>query len=473
MKRKFSIVIGLILIFAGTTAAQNFNDVLRLAQPGVISSARALGMGNTYYAAGDDYTAAIFNPAGLGLLKRMEFNGSMNYNSFSSNTAFINSSQEYSQSSTDLNQIGFAFPLPTARGSLVFSLGYNQTKVFNKAVKFDAFNSTNTSMAQFLTSLNDDIAYELGLSYETDAGDQTIIDGNLNQSGTILQDGGINEWTFGGAIEVAQNTFFGASLNVLSGTFTNNREYLEEDTRNLYQGLADQNDIDTEDFLSFYLNDIIEQDLAGWNAKIGFLYKGEFTRFGFAIKFPTKYTVTDYYFVDGEGDFQYATFFLDPPIESEIEYDISTPYEFSGGVAVDLGELTASADLTLIDYTQMEFSNGLDTRDRSEQNRLIKDIFTNVLNYNLGLEYDVPRSGIVLRGGFIYRPSAFKDDTSEYDRKYLTAGIGFQANKLFRFDVGYAYGWWEDFGDNYGTDVSRTFQENTVNNLLFSVVYNF
>lgn len=473
MKRKFSVVIGLIFILVGSASAQNYNDVFRLAQPGIVSSARTLGMGNTYNAAGDDYTSVIFNPAGLGLVKRMEFAGSMNYNSFNSNTSFINTAEEYSQSTTNLSQIGFAFPLPTARGSLVFSFGYNKLKLFNKAVKFDAFNSTNTSMIQFLTSMNDDIAYNLGVSYETDAGDQTVIDGELNQSGTILQDGSINEWSLGGAIEVAKNTFFGASLNIFSGSFTNDREYLEEDTRNLYQGLADPNDIDTEDFLSFYLNDIIDQDLAGWNAKIGFLYLNEFARFGFAIKFPTRYTITENYFVDGEGEFQYSTFFLDPPIDSDIEYDVQTPYEFSGGVAFDVGELTASADLTLIDYTQMEFTNGLETSTRSQENKLIKDIFTTVLNYNLGLEYDVPQSGIVLRGGFIYRPSAFKDDPSEYDKKYLTAGIGFQANKLFRFDVGYAYGWWEDFGDNYGTDVSRTFQENTVNNLLFSVVYNF
>ena len=42
---------------------------------------------------------------------------------------------------------------------------------------------------------------------------------------------------------------------------------------------------------------------------------------------------------------------------------------------------------------------------------------------------------------------------------------------MFTVDVAYAYGWWKDFGDNYGVNVSRTFQDITVNNLIvnFSV----
>ena len=59
------ILTGLILIILNESKAQNINDALRLAVPGLGSNARALGMGNSYIGLSDDGSAAFFNPAGL------------------------------------------------------------------------------------------------------------------------------------------------------------------------------------------------------------------------------------------------------------------------------------------------------------------------------------------------------------------------------------------------------------------------
>jgi len=61
-----------VLTLSVFSFAQNYNDALLLSEPGLFSSARALGMGNSYTALSDDYSAVVFNPAGLGLAKKWD-----------------------------------------------------------------------------------------------------------------------------------------------------------------------------------------------------------------------------------------------------------------------------------------------------------------------------------------------------------------------------------------------------------------
>ena len=74
---KFSLVI--ILLSITSSFAQNYNDALRLGLPGLGSNARALGMGNSFISISDDASAAFFNPAGFGLMKKMEFSGGLDF----------------------------------------------------------------------------------------------------------------------------------------------------------------------------------------------------------------------------------------------------------------------------------------------------------------------------------------------------------------------------------------------------------
>ena len=99
--------------------AQNFNDALRLSRPGLQSSARALGMGNSFTAIADDYAAVYLNPAGLGLIKRFEIAGSMNYNSYSNDVLFFENSLNSKRTNFEFNQLGIVAPMPTIKGSWV------------------------------------------------------------------------------------------------------------------------------------------------------------------------------------------------------------------------------------------------------------------------------------------------------------------------------------------------------------------
>jgi long-subunit fatty acid transport protein len=467
------ISIGLILINSLEIKAQNINDALRVAIPGLGSNARALGMGNSYIGLSDDGSASFFNPAGFGLLKRLEFTGGLSHTNYNNDADFFNNTTSYSNSNTELNRLSFAFPLPTLRGSLVFGLSYHTTKDLTSALKFDGFNENNNSLIQDF--LDTDIPFDL---YLTDLDNNTPIAGNLNQSGNILNSGSIDNWTFSGAIEVYKNLYLGTNLNIISGNFRSVNDYYEDDSRNTYQGRTDPQDSLTTDFLTFHLNRIIDWDISGWDAKFGLLYQFEkYARFGLTIQFPRTFDINEEFHVDGYSEF--GTGFmpeLDPENYSDaVEYEIVTPIEIGAGFSVNFEGLIISAQATIIDYSQLEFNNqdGLSEQYVEMINKDIKDQLKSVFNYNVGLEYNIPKTGLRIRGGYFVQPSPYQGDPSEFNRKYATAGIGFLADETVGIDLAYAYGWWQDIGDNYGSEISRTFKDVSASKFMITGIYRF
>lgn len=454
-------------------SAQNYNDAIRLGFPGLGSNARALGMGNAFNALSDDASASFFNPAGFGLLKKMEFSGGLSFTNYDNTTTFFENQTQDNTTNTSLNRISFALPFPTFQGSLVFGLSYHNSKDLSSIVKFDGFNRGTNSKIQSL--LGTEIPYDLFL---TDENFNTIINGNLNQSGDILNSGGIDNWTLSGAIEVQKNFFVGGNLTVINGSFESANDFYEDDTGNFYQGETAAGEPQTTDFKTFYFNNTLKWDLGGWNAKLGFLYQFEdMARFGATVQFPKTFTVNEEFLVNGSSEFGTGQFYeLDSEYYSdEVAYDIVTPFELTGAFAVNLKGIILSAEATFIDYSQLKFENpeGLSSSYISDVNKEIKDILTTAINYNLGAEYTIPAIGLRIRGGFINQPSPFDGDDSDYARKFLTAGLGYLANGTVGIDVAYAYGWWKDLGDNYGSGLSRTFQDVKVHNIMLTTTYRF
>lgn len=479
----FIAILLFFLVFAQNEVySQNTNDALRLGYSGLGSNARALGMGNSYIGLSDDASAAFFNPAGFGLIKKIELSGGLSYVSFKNDAEFFKSKTNYSNSNTSLNRISFAFPFPTTSGSLVFGLTYHNTADLTGALKFDGRNNKD-SWINYFSLRNNNIPFDLYLSYPLrDAQnnyikDTTNILGGLNQSGNILNSGAVNNWTFSGAIEVYKNLFVGLNLNVITGTYESNNDYYEEDLNKVYQVETSPGEPQTTDFQLFYLNKLLKWDLEGWNAKFGMLYQfNQNARFGLTVQFPKEFNIKEKFIVNGRSEYANQTYFLNQDDYSdEVEYNIVTPFELGGGLSVNFKGLIASAEATLIDYSQIEFSNkaGLGEDYVAGLNKDVKELLGAVINYNLGLEYTLPQIGLRLRGGFFAKPSAYKEDDQTFDKKYFTGGIGFLAEDAVGIDIGFAHGWWKDYGDNYGVNLSRTFQDVSVNHLILTVTYRF
>ena len=485
---KVQSILVIILLAAGFSHSQNYNDALLLSEPGLYSDARALGMGNAFISLCNDFAGVLFNPAGLGLMKQGEVSAGMGLNTFYNSTTFFNSTTNTNQTSVEFNQFGVTYPVPTTRGSLVFAIGYNQTKDFNRLLEFDGFNSGNNSMIQDVTGVYNaevPLTNKLGLAYEIRTPqpgneyikDTTRIQGMLNQSGEIDKNGGIGKWSFATSFEAAKGFFIGGTFNVLTGSYNSNSDYYEEDTRNFYGNNLplDPNDLTTRDFESFYMNSVIDWNLSGWDAQLGVLYNylNKF-RFGASIKFPSYYNVEENYIVNADSYFGTGYHYsLYPAINSPIEYNIKTPWEYSFGASATISMITLAVDMKIMDYTQMEFTDGFPYDYIVQLQTEIDDLMTTTIDYHLGTEVQIPNLPVFGRVGFMYFQSPFGGDPEEFNKKYITAGAGAVIDNIFVIDFAYTYGWWQDYGDNYGVDVSRTYQDINVDNMILTIGFRF
>jgi len=476
----------IINTFAQDYLSQTEEDAFRLSQTGLLYDARTMSMGNAASIISNTYTATLFNPATLGLAEKFTVNSAINLNLFSNNSTYINNQISDSKTETNFTQFGLVYPVSKDSGdhNLVFSLGYNQSNDFNKILKVKAFNSGNSSLIQDLTSYNSPITRELGLSYPVNdpdsgvfLGDKTIINGNLMQNGSVLEEGGINFWSAGAAYEFAGNVFFGVSANYAIGSYRSNREFTESDTENFYPDsvrTVPGNPL-TAGFESFYLNDVVDWDYNGWDVRFGALYKFfNFIAIGGAVKLPTKYHIIEKHFINGESDFASGWKSKLNQEMVQLDYSVESPYEFTAGAMVNLWIITAAAEATYIDYTQMKFTEGLNLPKIASLNKNIIEKYSQALNIKGGAEFRLPFTGISARAGFIYNMSPLANAPQEYDKKYLTAGLGISSGEgSLEFNLAYMYGWWDEPGSEFGNGIPTINQSIEVDNILASFTLRF
>lgn len=466
-------IFSIAIFFSAFVSAQNYNDAIRVGFPGLGPDARALGMGNSFIAISDNAAGGYFNPAGLGLMKKSVLTAGFDFSNFSNDVEFMGTETDSKTDRTKFNQASLVLPFPTKQGSMVVAISYNQTKDLSGIITFSGFNSGPTSKIQSL--LDTDVPYDLFL---TDEDNNTPINGMLDQSGTILNTGSLNEWNFSGAIEVAKNTFIGGNFTINVGKFESNNDYYEDDYQNIYQGETAAGEPQTVDFKTFNFKNLLRWNIGGWTGKLGMLYQWEsFMRVGLTVQFPKVYSIEEDFDVNGSSEFGTGQkYFLDTYKYSDlVKYDIQTPYEFSAGAAFNLSFLIVSGQASLIDYTQMEFKDpeGIDPEFFSEQNGLIKKSMRVGYNFNVGAELSLPLLPIKLRAGAIYQQSPFIEDDAAFDRKYLTAGAGFKFGDAFGVDLAYTYGWWRDIHDNYDSNVSRVYQDVTQQTVMLTSTFWF
>ncbi|MFA4924864.1 MAG: hypothetical protein WC557_11775, partial [Ignavibacteriaceae bacterium] len=359
-----------IFIFSAISQSQTITDALRVSESGLGVGARALGMGNAFTGISDDASAMYFNPAGLGLIKRLEVAGGLDYFNYGNDATLFNNKTNYTSSATNFNQISFVFPFPTLRGSMVFGMAYNKSKDLTSALKFSGFNIGSHSMIQYLEEVKtpfDNQSYQYSVPYDlllsNDTGKVSVINGKLNQSGTTLQEGGLESWTFSGSMEVSKNLYVGGSLNVNSGTFNGNREYFEDDSKGIYTNVETAPGIpSTKNFTTFYRNDILDWEISGWDLKLGTIYQlSKLARFGVTIQLPKTFSIKETYTFDAYSKFGNTVVNLSSDLKDsysdKVEYDITTPFVLTGAASVNVKGLILSGEATLTDYSQTEFSN--------------------------------------------------------------------------------------------------------------------
>ncbi|MCI0495299.1 outer membrane protein transport protein [candidate division KSB1 bacterium] len=372
---------------------------------------RALSMGSAYLAIADDYSATLWNPAGLTQLRRMELFASLSHSQFMNEATFQGSSNTDKTSKTNLNSVGFAFPIPTYRGSLVFAVGYNRVRNFDSGFSFSQF----------------------------------VNDPGVQQDYTEIEEGGLNNWVFSGAMEMTPNLSIGGSLNLWRGKDDYHLNLFDQDVQNLFY------------YKDFSYDQQLVTDYSGVNFKFGALYKFlKVFRFAATIATPVtlnadeKWRETTQQTEDADSPYDD----YEETESSSWKYKIRAPFVFAAGSAVTLlPNIVLSADVEYTDWSQTRYLSEPPVGDEFKQNLNFKQDFDQTITYRFGGEFTVPLINTQLRAGMIRQPSPLVNASSKADRNYLTLGGGILLDKQVKIDFAWVRGWWEKEGSYFSDDL--------------------
>lgn len=475
--------LAVLMLLATPASAQTAEDALLFTQRGPAVGPRALGLSGAGVSGLADVSAFYTNPAGLGWLKQSQFTGGLNFLA-ARDEAVVDRNGFGSPFEDDLTRqrlgnLAAIYKMPTQQGSFVIGVSYHQTQSFDRSLGFTGLNNEG-SITDVLLPFSDEfevveddgvfsprffadlpeIAY-LGGAIEflgenvgttNDLFYQAVNPGStIEQTGDVLQEGRLNELSFGGAMEAAKGVMVGVGLNFSFGRYEYDSLFEEfdvngENTEDLYIVL--DGDRAFEGFERMTYNERFQSDLLGANLRLGVSADaGSGLRAGLTLETPTFYRVdedfdtiisTDF---DNGGTLSYGGQAGDIG-RGTFEYEIKTPWRFGAGVGYTISGFTILGDLEFIDWTQLEMDASVDQDYFEELNRSIRDNFQPVLNTHIGLEYQF--DDLRVRGGFAFYPDPIdpgirnqNDASVDRARTYVSAGFGYRFSNKLEIDFGW------------------------------------
>lgn len=480
--RVISMVTLATLLGADSLRAQFAEDVLRFSTFNLGIGARSAAMGNTSVGIADDFSSLFTNPAGLTSLRSFEFSVGLSNAGYNNDATFFGMKTNATDRVTNLNNFGLVYPVPTKRGSLSFAFGFARMANFSTTASFSGFNASSSIVESLTPDVNlngmpaDDrkrlldgnIPFQIFLADSFRGRLYPNVTDSVQQDGSIRESGGINSWSFGGALEISRGLSLGVGINIYSGSYGYDRLFTESDSRNVYRYAA------PFDLTRFRYESTINSDLSGYNVLVGLMYRkqGKF-KLGLTVRTPTYYKISEDFVDVGNSWFDNGDHF-EARNPGSTSYEIQTPYIFTAGGSIQATDwLLLAGDAELTDWTQMEFNTN--NADLVEENRVIRSIFRSTTALRGGAEVTLFDLGIRLRGGIVYNPSPYKNDPSDFDQKYYTAGVGAAIDENVSLNASVAFGMWKTFRDNYylyGLDApSRTSE--SVNTSLVNVTLTY
>jgi long-subunit fatty acid transport protein len=492
--KRIGFILFLVTLPFISTQAQVIEDALRLAPSPTLVNPRSAGMGNAFTGLADDASALFWNPAGLAQLRLSEFSFGLSNVGIKNNASLMGISTPGDNSSMVISNLQFALPFPVARGSFVLGAGYSRIADYTGALSVDAFNPLSSIQRSLYHADNEDLdfAWNLGLedtlvlTYQDEGRPGWLaipVANRLQQTIDVLEDGSLNLWSFGGSIEVAPNAMIGLALNVVSGSYRFDRTFVETDVQNAHSGdIIGIDNVTRTDFQRLEIEELIDQNLSGWNMRLGFLYNyRDKARFGVAVQTAGSINVNEDYEKIGRSRFANANLSYELTALDN-NYDISTPAVYSIGASYNpVDWITVAADFDLVDYSKLEF-DGSNNFKTTQLNRDIRKVFRSTNNFRAGAEFRVPNTGLILRGGFGYTYSPYSEDeaTTKYNITTLSGGIGYVFEGNFIVNAAFSMSSYNTFVFNYiDPDVMvpesafTTEQDITRSRLMLGVTYRF
>lgn len=435
----------LILLLAYSLSPIAYSqDVQRFAERSTIGTARYVGMGGAMTAIGGDPSAAMVNPAGLGLYRRSEI--SVSIDETIDNTQQVGCNDTYQRTRFAAPQISaiWAWGNSQKQRGLVynnFMFSHNRLATFNRDIVVKGAgmgmvpticNITNDEggvSEEFLVNKpwdNVEIGWLSILGYEAYLIDPDgknkwkpavdFTDGSLSISETGTSD----QYTLSWAGNISNQWYIGIGLNIPTINYTKHTSLREENK---------QNSSSAELKSMFHVSGV------GVSGSFGLIYRPiQALRIGASLQTPTilslsRQSTGDMYSTIAGQKYEVLT-----PESGVMDIDIASPLRTSVSVAGQMGKI----GLIAVQY------------DYAHSNEM-EDIHT----LRMGAEAQVTR-GLFLNAGYVYESSFMKEDPkwllgyneirTDMDYRYTaatqyaSAGIGYRSDVVVA-QLAYQYGW--------------------------------
>lgn len=420
-----------LLLLAAAAAGQEERAIDNFAGVGV----RAMGMGGAYAGLADDFTAVYWNPAGLAQMQQREVCVAFLRNARQNRAVTGLGTGSESRAAADLSNtrfgsLGFVYPVPVYRGSLVLAAGFNRVKDFDWVLDYPPVPVVRDEAGAVV---GDSLAYDDSFRHEGELAITSVA----------------------GAIDVSPSVSVGLTLSLISGDDEGSSEFVS---------------IDTEDFFyesRFTDREVFEDDYGTtWTATLGAMLRSprEDPRFRLGVTMATGPSHKVAYTFRRPPETAFSSVELDdgevtetPSEDLASSYKIALPLSFGLGLSGrPVPQVTLAASVHATEWTQTEYTGKDPFELRTDTS--FEDQYVDVLRWHLGAEWRVPWLALDLRAGYYADPVPFvgprdpaaaQDEVNNppvralRDRRFLTLGAGISVEEALRVEAAYTRGNYE------------------------------
>ncbi|RAV99784.1 hypothetical protein DQQ10_17215 [Pseudochryseolinea flava] len=463
---RLTLITGIVLLSFSGAVAQNFvSDALLFSRSAsTTGSARMQALGGAHSSIGGDYSAALSNPAGLGMYNRSEATLTLGFNNYNTSANYLRTKSETSGSKLNLPGLSVVLNYkrdePTSSGFLGWNFGITLTRTndINRQYSYNGLNDESTILYSF-----EDLAAEFAgedfesmiqgnnnyynlyaLAYNNYLIDTVQENGSyagyyqspwdlysgesrsIEQRESIKRRGAQYQWTFAAGVNFSDRLFMGAGVGITTLRYKLSQTYTERLVD------FDANDDYYPDLREFTIGEDLDIQGTGVNLTLGLIYRPiDFVQLGASFVTPTIHQITDNYTAGITSEWNTQTDTGEKFPEALLsEYNFNTPSRLSGGITFisKYGFLTGTVER--VNYRRARYSSDIAGIDYDLENEDISKAYRSTTNFRFGAEFRYEQFRI--RGGYGIMGDPYVD-TDNIDRKIttLSGGVGIRQKKFF------------------------------------------
>ena len=417
-------------------SAQETYEIANIGTQDLNGTARYVGMGGAMEALGADISTMQSNPAGVGLFRKSQIQGSFGLVSQGGESSFASANK----TNVSFDQIGFVYSGRTGKTSYL-NVGFNYHKsrnfdqILTVADRLDGASQSRLTLDKFkagvitnsrdLTYSQADVLYHEGLYYSEDGSESLLIDnqGNFVDNGYPFSGdsytfsrgntGYIGEYDFNISGNINNRVYLGMTIGIHAVHYHGYSIYDE-----VLQG-------NTYNLNTATLEDYRDITGTGVDVKLGIIFRPVATspfRIGAYVNSPIFYSLES----SNEtslllNDQRYGN---ENPRYGSLEYEFRTPWKFGLSVGHTIGNyLALGANYEFADYgatdARIKGDSGYDywgdyysnSYADNDMNAHIKQTLKGVSTLKVGAEFK-PDKNIAVRLGYNYLSPMYQQDAS-------------------------------------------------------------